>query len=162
MNAQMLQKAIELAEERQHLLISTANGAGMPHIASVGSIRPVSQQKLALGDWYCPATVFNIQENSQVSMIVWEIATDTGYQLLGEVEAIRPTEDPTGDPFERELIVHIDNVLTFSHAYHTDVEMPVTPEELHPPLEEGHEQPTLDKKKFGGKESWRESYLFLK
>ncbi|MGC9348903.1 MAG: pyridoxamine 5'-phosphate oxidase family protein, partial [Anaerolineae bacterium] len=77
MNAQALKRAVDLAEERQHMLISTANGSGRPHIASIGSIRSLSNERLALGDWHCPATVLNIQENAQVSMVVWDIVTDT-------------------------------------------------------------------------------------
>ncbi len=65
--------------------------------------------------------------------MVWDSATDVGYQLIGALEEIKDlgvldgyapqVEGKTPVPqIERQLLVHIDMVFEFKHAPHTDVE----------------------------------------
>lgn len=122
MNPQAFENAVALAERRQHLLISTTDKSGIPHIASVGSFDRLEPNKVTLDDWHCPATLLNLQDNSNIALVVWDIATDAGYQLLGEVEAVRPSAYASNTR-DRELVVRVHKVLSFSHASHTDMEL---------------------------------------
>jgi len=64
--------------------------------------------------------------------VVWDSLSDTGFQLLGELEEIKElgiidgyspgVESQKRVPqVERQLLVHIDKVLEFKRAPHTDV-----------------------------------------
>ena len=129
MNERIFERAIALGERWQHVWISTTDGAGMPHIASVGSFFVTDDGRLVLGDWSCPTTVANLRENPRIAVVVWDVYTDEGYQILGEVRAILPVapeEDgvATGTPLaEKELWLQPNQVLAFSHAPHDDVEV---------------------------------------
>ncbi len=118
MNRRAFEAAATLAKRRQHLLISTADKAGVPHIASVGGIGRLADDKLVLDDWHCPTTRLNLQNNSPITLVVWDIATDTGYQMVGEVEALQPCLDT----YDGELVARINKVVSFSHGRHTDAE----------------------------------------
>jgi hypothetical protein len=118
MNARIFEKASALAEQRQHLMMSTTDRSGIPHIASIGGFERLSSDRIALNDWHCPATLTNLQYNNQVSLVVWDIVTDIGYQFIGQVEAVR-TANIDSDP---ELVVRVNQVLTFNHRGHTDLE----------------------------------------
>ncbi len=141
MNAETFDRAVALATERQHVLMSTIDRSGVPHIVSVGSFEHLAEEKIALGDWHCPVTLRNLQYNPHVALVVWNIATDYGYQLIGQVQAVRPSEYPMMDDNEQELIVHVHEVLSFSHAGHADVEASQSVEpltaEIDPPSSPG-------------------------
>jgi hypothetical protein len=64
---------------------------------------------------------------------VWDPASDAGYQLLDEVEKVRklsilngyiPEEEKKPPPpqVERELVVRVEKIITFSRAPHSDLE----------------------------------------
>ena len=68
-----------------------------------------------------------------VALVVWDEATDSGFQLLGRVENISEravmngylpeTERSAPLPQSEKIIeVTIDKVIAFSHAPHSDVE----------------------------------------
>lgn len=132
MNTQAFDKAVALAEQRQHLLISTSDPSGFPHIASVGRVRRISEDELALGDCYCPLTLVNLRRNAQITMVVWDVATDLGYQLSGEVEAVTLLDDAGNsvtslsdgassiEAVDREMLIRVTKVMNFSHACHSD------------------------------------------
>jgi hypothetical protein len=119
MNTDTFEKACAMAEQRQHLMMSTTDRSGVPHIASVGGFDSLTSNRIALSDWHCPATLTNLQYNNQISLVVWDIVTDNGYQFVGQVEAVKPS-DPSSDP---ELVVRVHQVFTFSHRGHSDWEM---------------------------------------
>ena len=75
----------------------------------------------------------NLEHNLRVSLVVWDAAADTGYQLLGNVEKIEETAMLDGyipemesvgpsPQVERQLFVKVDKVMAFSHAPHSDLE----------------------------------------
>lgn len=119
MNTSTFEQACALAEDRQHLMMSTTDRSGIPHITSVGGFESLSSDRIALSDWHCPATLVNLQYNNQISLVVWDIVTDHGYQLTGQVEAVRPANSGS-DP---ELVVRVNQAFTFNHRGHTDVEL---------------------------------------
>ncbi len=132
MDEAMLKSAMAMAEKRQHVWIATTNEKGIPHLASVGSFSALPDGRVVLADWYCPETLANLQQNAHVAIVAWDVVSDTGYQLLGEVEEIAEwnvLDEEHGDweyPWphsliERELYIRIEQVLAFSHAPHSDL-----------------------------------------
>lgn len=154
MNTRTFENAVALAEERQHLMMSTIDKFGMPHIASVGSFECNADARIVLGDWHCPATLVNLQHNSQVALVVWDIVTDRGYQFVGEVEAVRPSDSPI-DGGDQEIVVRVSKVLDFSHAHHTDVEEETSALNLGTPAD-GSQVPGL-----AGESDQHRSYLYM-
>ena len=133
MRSETLQKAVELATKLHHVFVATADRSGLPHVAAAGEIALTSEGHVAIGAWFCPGTVENLQHNRHVSLVVWDSSDDTGYQLLGEVKEVRDlsfldgyapeTESPAPSPqVERQLIVRVTEILAFTHAPHSDRE----------------------------------------
>ncbi len=129
--SQALHAAVEFGEKLQHICITTADRKGLPHVAAADGIRLGEEGSFHLTGWYCETTARNLEENPLISVVLWDPDTDVGYQVLGEVEAIR--EMATMDGFlpemedvqslprvERELLVRAKDVLLFCHAPHTD------------------------------------------
>jgi hypothetical protein len=119
MNRKIFQAACNMADQRQHLMMSTTDRSGVPHITSVGGFEPRTSDRIALSDWHCPATLINLQYNNQISLVVWDIVSDLGYQFVGQVEAVKPAYHGS-DP---ELIVRVHQVLAFNHRGHSDQEV---------------------------------------
>ncbi|MBN1180317.1 MAG: pyridoxamine 5'-phosphate oxidase family protein [Anaerolineae bacterium] len=128
----MLSKVVALAEEVGHVLVATADAAGLPHVASAGRLTLAPDGRVLLAEWFCPGTMSNLQQNRRIALVVWNADTDTGYQLLGKVEQVRdlaildgyaPEQEDESPPpqVERELLVRVDKILDFSHAPHSDV-----------------------------------------
>jgi hypothetical protein len=44
---------------------------------------------MTVAEWFCPATLANLGASRRVAIVVWDAETDEGYQLIGEVVAIR-------------------------------------------------------------------------
>ncbi len=128
-----VETAIRLAQRLAHVLVATADGAGLPHVAAAGSVAQAPGGRLAVGAWFCPGTVENVAANPRIALVAWDPETDQGYQILGGVERIdelgmldgySPAEQ-AGPPLpqvERRLIVRVDKVLDFHHAPHSDME----------------------------------------
>ena len=128
-----IQKALELADQLQHVFVATADAKGLPHVATAGKLKLESDGRVAVTAWFCPGTVDNLQDNHSIALVVWDSTGDTGYQLVGEVQRMEElafldgytpgVEDSTPSPqVERQLIIRVDTVLAFSHAPHSDVE----------------------------------------
>jgi hypothetical protein len=137
MEGEALQEAIDLARKVGHVFVATSDLTGLPHIASASSLALAPDGRVAVAEWFCPGTMRNLGQNRRVAIVVWDAACDVGYQLLGEVEQVNelammdgyaPGKEnnlPLMPQVERELLTHIDKVLVFSHAPHSDVEEPV-------------------------------------
>ena len=140
MNTELFSQAVAMAQERQHVFITTADTGGWPHLTSVGEFALASDQHIDLSDWFCPLVEANLQQNPKVTIVVWDIATDMGYQMLGEVEDVTATEgiiqpyksSPTFGQSPKSLRIRVDKVLHFSHAPHDDVEPENTSNYLFP------------------------------
>jgi len=133
-NRKGIERAVALAQKLQHAFVGTSNRDGTPHIAAAASLNITEDENLAVASWFCPATVSNLQENRNVSVVVWNPETDEGVQLVGTVKAIEETaimdgyapELETAQPspqVERRLVVKVEKVIAFSHAPHTDAEV---------------------------------------
>lgn len=128
-----IRSAVALGEKLEHIFVATADAEGLPHVAAAERFSLETDGVVTVAAWFCPGTVMNLQHNPQVSLVVWDEAADTGYQLLGKVEKIIETaildgyiphtegKDPSPQ-VERQLLVRVDKVITFSHAPHSDLE----------------------------------------
>ena len=135
MQTEYLERVMALAEKLDDFPVATADAQGWPHIASTGAMSQVSEERVALREWFCPTTLENVQQNPNIAIVVWERKEDVGYQLMGVVEQMNDlalldgyTEQlgaPATTPqVERELIVRVDRVLAFSRAPHMDTPLP--------------------------------------
>ncbi len=133
MKKQAIQRAVSLGQKLQHIFVATSDNRGLPHVAAAGRITPVSDKKVAVSAWFCPGTVENLEQNRLVSLVIWDSASDKGYQLLGEVEKMEEEAMMNGyaseleskgltPQVERKLIVRVEKVIDFSHAPHSDIE----------------------------------------
>jgi hypothetical protein len=125
--------AVNLGQKLQQVLVATADSAGLPHVAVATGIVQVSEKRLAVSAWFCPGTLKNLEQNRLVSLVVWDPATDEGYQLLGEVEKLEEEAIMNGYSPELEkkgpvpqvkwkITVQVGKVLDFTRAPHGDVE----------------------------------------
>jgi predicted pyridoxine 5'-phosphate oxidase superfamily flavin-nucleotide-binding protein len=128
-----LEQPLRLAETSKTVLVATADGDGRPHLAVAGQIEALPDGRVAVSEWFCPGTVGNLKENPRISLVVWDSVSDTGYQLMGEVEKVEESaflngylhqeEGPRPVPqTRRRLTVRVTEILAFSRAPHTDEE----------------------------------------
>jgi hypothetical protein len=133
MNSEILKKAVRLGEELEHVFVATADTAGLPHVAVAGKISLEFEDRVAVMEWFCAATVANLEANRSIGLIVWGQKADMGYQLLGACKKVEELgmmngyspglEDQKPLPqVERKLIVRIDKITDLKHAPHSDLE----------------------------------------
>jgi hypothetical protein len=114
-----------------HLFVASASADGVPHLATARDASVPGPDQVAVAEWFCPETMANVNENRQVSLVVWDPVEDRGYQMLGEVTEVQDlaifdgqvspgVEERLPAQTERALIVHVDKVLAFTEAPHTD------------------------------------------
>ncbi len=129
-NRERLSEAVRLAERVGYAFVTTSDDKGWPHLAMAGRMTITPEGHIAVAEWFCPGTVKNLQLNPKLGIVVWDSASDTGYQLVGELEELKdismldgftPGEPLTVPQVERQLIVHIDRMMEFKHAPHTDL-----------------------------------------
>ncbi len=123
------------AGEGTLLLVATADGSGLPHVAAARSVRVIDDVRIGISEWFCPGTLDNLSRNRLVSVVTYRPRDDSGHQILGEVEKIEDLAILDGEPagelpnvqppqVERELVIRVDRVLAFSQTPHSDVEEP--------------------------------------
>jgi len=131
MDVQLLQRVVQLSKMMRQVLVATVGGEGLPHLSVGERLSVRGEDGVSLFSWSCPQTLSNIQENWHVALVVWDVRSDEGYQLLGEVQAVRdhsvldgylPNEAPQVTPqVEHELQVRVTQIMRFSHFAHTDM-----------------------------------------
>lgn len=130
---QTLREAEELAAKTGHILIATSDIRGQPHIAAAGRLALTPEKHVMVTEWFCPGTMSNLQANPRLSVVIWDAAADSGYQLIGELEAVKelgvldgysPKERGRGavPQVERQLLLHVNKILEFKRSPHTDSE----------------------------------------
>jgi hypothetical protein len=133
MNSKILAEAVGLAERIGYVFIATANASGRTHLAAARTLSYIPEDQVVVSDWFCPETVRNLHSNRFLSIVAWDAFTDQGYQLLGELKAIKDLEmldgyspdlekKPPIPQVDRELLVHIEKVVEFKIRPHSDVE----------------------------------------
>ena len=133
MNVEILKKAEQLATKAGHVFVATADSKGWPHVAAASRLALTPEKHVVVTEWFCPGTMANLQVNPRISLVVWDSAVDVGYQMIGELQEVKDlgvldgyepqVENKTPVPqVERQLLIHIDRVIEFKRAPHTDVE----------------------------------------
>ncbi len=133
MNKEWLENAILLSQQLDYVLVATADSQGTPHMAAAEKLVRVSNESIVVTSWYCPASIRNLQENPGIAIVVWNPLTDTGYQLLGQIERVEDATIMDGwapqvethsqlVEVEKQLFVRVDKVLLFQYAAHSDME----------------------------------------
>jgi hypothetical protein len=130
MQEEAIRKAVALTERVGHVFVATANGEGVPHLAAAGELEIRPDGSVVVTEWFCPRTMDNLQGNRRVALVAWDSQSDSGYQLVGEVEAVNDLamldgyaggEAPRAQPqVEWELVVRVDEALDFSQGPHSD------------------------------------------
>jgi uncharacterized protein len=133
MEQRVLDRAISLGQKLRHILVATADGAGLPHVAAAAKVSSLKEGRVAVAAWFCPGTMANLQENKRVSLVIWDSQEDLGYQLLGEIDRVEELammngyipgkeRDPALPQVERRLIVRVEKIIDFRHGPHSDRE----------------------------------------
>ncbi|MFZ6030111.1 MAG: pyridoxamine 5'-phosphate oxidase family protein [Chloroflexota bacterium] len=131
MKEALLQAAADLARQTGAVLFATADRHGRPHIGVAGKLSlHYGKQKIVLQEWFCPATIANLAHRRAISLVVWDVQADSGYQILGQVEAIEETamldgylaDEPQPPPSQvrRDLLIDPEDILPFSRRPHSD------------------------------------------
>jgi uncharacterized protein len=127
-----IKEAVKLGSRMKYAMIATADADGLPHVAASRKITAESGGGIGVSDWFCPGTLANLQVNPRVSIVVWDPDKDSGYQILGISEKIADIsmmdgyshnleKGPPLPQVERKIHVHVDRVIHFSHAPHSDM-----------------------------------------
>ncbi len=126
-----LDKIVSLGARVGHLFVATASADGLPHLSSAHRLELTPGGQLRITEWFCLETNRNLEHNRRLALVVWDEATDTGYQVVGQVKEIhelsmldgfvpgKPTP-PAVPQVERELILRVDEILEFRQAPHSD------------------------------------------
>ncbi|HAJ57457.1 MAG TPA: hypothetical protein DCL35_06780 [Candidatus Omnitrophica bacterium] len=133
MNPETLKNAVELSRSVGHVLVATSGAKGLPHVAAAGRCELAGEDTVGVSEWFCPGTLENLEENRQVSIVIWDVNKDAGYQLLGvalDVEDVGVLDNFAGDKepkralpqVERRIIVKVGKITDFKNAPHSDIE----------------------------------------
>ena len=130
----LLEKAVRLSRENGYLLIGTSDAEGLPHLATAGQIGLEPDKRMSITGWFCPGTLYNLDQNKKLSVVVWNTTEDIGYQILGEMEEMVETAMLNGfvplieikktvPQTENKVVFRVRSVLGFSRAPHSDLEV---------------------------------------
>ena len=126
-----IENVVRLARRTGMAFIASADARARPHLACAAQLAAGADGCLEITQWFCPGTVANIQENPEVAIVVWDSASDTGYQVLGIVERVLDTamldgyvpgeEEHAVPQVERKLTGRVRQVLAFTRRPHSDI-----------------------------------------
>jgi hypothetical protein len=134
MRSDTLNQALELADRLTHVFVATADSDGMPHLAAAERLERMPDDRISVSYWFCPQTVANLEVNPKISLVVWDSESDEGYQILGEtqfpqdvgmMDGYSPEIEAQEEHIphvERQLLIHVDKIIAFSHKPHRDEE----------------------------------------
>jgi uncharacterized protein len=133
MSKATIKQAVKLGNRMKYALLATADSEGLPHVAASRKITSEADGRIGVSEWFCPGTLANLQVNPRLSIVVWDPVKDSGYQALGISERIEELSMMNGfspdlekgaplPQVERKIHIHVDKVLHFSHATHSDME----------------------------------------
>lgn len=133
MKTERIEKAVELAEKIGSVYVATADQSGTPHIAAAGKVELLGQESLAVTEWFCPGTITNLQQNKNISIVVWDDDTDTGYQMIGQLQESHDVGILDGfypklesqaplPQVETQLLIQVERVIDFRLGPHSDLE----------------------------------------
>lgn len=130
---ELIKKVVSMANRVGYALVATSDRNGLPHMAASSRVEAEPDRHVAVSEWFCPGTLANLDENPQISVVVWDPASDTGYQLTGKSTAVEDLAMLDGfslaveearPQMERKIRVKVERIMDFSHAPHSDEEKP--------------------------------------
>ena len=86
--AKLSEEAKKLIGEYSPALVATASKNGKPNVSLKGSFRVLDDEHVIFADIASPRTVANLQENPQLSVIVFDPATCRGCRIWGKAVEI--------------------------------------------------------------------------
>jgi hypothetical protein len=131
MNAQKLERAIELGQRVEHFFLALVGVEGLPYVNSARQLEQLADNQFAIEEWICPLTVKHLSENPKIAVLIWDPAADDGYEILGEVLMFESQAFLNGFAPEVEeeaylpqvkgrLIIRAEKITAFSHALRCD------------------------------------------
>ena len=123
--------AVDMANRVGYALMATSDKNGLPHLAASRRLEAEPDGHVSVSEWFCPGTLANLNENPLISVVVWDPASDAGYQLTGKSEAVEdeammdgyaPGMEEAPPQVERKIRIRVDRITDFSHAHHSDQE----------------------------------------
>jgi hypothetical protein len=133
MTKELIQKAVSMGTRVGYALVATCDDKGLPHLAASGKIEAEPDGHIGVSEWFCPGTLSNLEVNPRISIVVWDPATDAGFQLIGEsvgvlemaiLDGFIPSSQKITPQVERKIRIRVDKIMDFSHAPHSDEEEP--------------------------------------
>ena len=132
MKTGLLKKAVELSTKTGYIFVATADKTGMAHVGVAGKMSLVDQDSLSVTEWFCPGTISNLQNNSNISIVVWDKTCDVGCQMLGNLAGFEDIgvldgyspelkSQPPMPQVQRRLLVKVQKIMDFKLAPHSDL-----------------------------------------
>jgi hypothetical protein len=129
MDSKDLEPAVALGRRVQHLFLAMVDGQGVPYVNSARQIEQLAGNQFAVEEWICPLTVTNLGLNPKTAVLVWDPATDGGYEILGEVlmfedqaflngfaPEVEKGENDYLPQVKRRLIIRAERITAFRRA----------------------------------------------
>jgi uncharacterized protein len=132
MNTEFLTDALSLADGLGYILVATADSRGIPHLAVAERITLEGENRVSITEWFPPRTTENVDENPNITLVIWDRKQDTGFQLIGEVlqpqdiaimNGYLPEMTEQVSQIERKMVIRNDHMQKFSHVHHTDTNL---------------------------------------
>jgi hypothetical protein len=111
--------------------VATSDQSGQPHVAIGEQVVISGDCQLVFENWFCPATLQNIANNTHVSVVAVVPDTGKGYQLIGSVimsantallNGYEPDVEKPGIPqVLTRFTVRIEKILEFTIGIHSDL-----------------------------------------
>jgi hypothetical protein len=128
MNSRRIEQAIELGKRLDHFFVALVGSDGFPYLTYARKIDQVSETQLTVEEWICPLTVKHFSENSKMAVLIWDPASDDGYEILGEVLMFESLAFLNGfapeveekaylPQVKRRLIVRAEKIAAYSRAF---------------------------------------------
>ena len=128
-----IQKAVGLVSQTNPAFIATTDLEGVSHITCAGKLTIERENLLSVTEWFCPGTMENLRKNPNISVVVWDKNTDTGFQFIGLLEKSSDVGVLDGyapavegkhpiPQIEKRLLIRVKKIMNFSLKPHTDIE----------------------------------------
>lgn len=121
----------QLLENLPYIFVATSDQSGQPHVAIGEQVVISGDCQLVFENWFCPATLQNIANNTHVSVVAVVPDTGKGYQLIGSVimsantallNGYEPDVEKPGIPqVLTRFTVRIEKILEFTIGIHSDL-----------------------------------------
>jgi len=130
MHKQLIKDFLSFAKKADVILMATSNPSGVNHVAPAGIIEYDSDSdSVTVTEWFCPKTVANLHENLNISIVLWKLKLDCGYQVEGRlidvhIAPVKSAADRSNPKrpaqFCKKLLVKVYTISEFSEAPHSD------------------------------------------